>query len=134
MSFRDKDHLCNIISWFFLCFFSNYSWFYSLFSWSGRFIFWFIPRCALLFRLLLLTAQMQWKRFNVSTVGVMLFWISAEAAWTAGWDFIQQFNLEDFWQDGEGFQQENLDSTESCCLYWIIHDHKIRMRCISTRK
>ena len=45
----------------------------------------------------------------------MLFLISAEAAWMAGWDFLQQFDLEDFWQDGEGFQQENLDSTESCC-------------------
>ena len=74
LSFRDKDNLCNIISCFF--FFSNYSWFYSLFSWRGRFIFWFIPRCALLFRLLLLTAQMQWKRFNMFP---LLVWCYSES-------------------------------------------------------
>ncbi len=45
----------------------------------------------------------------------MIFWISAEAAWMAGWDFLQQFNLEDLWQDGEGFQQKTLDSKESYC-------------------
>ena len=36
------------------------------------------------------------ERVYVSTVGVMLFLISAEAAWMAGWDFLQQFDLEDF--------------------------------------
>ena len=60
----------------FCVFFPDYSWFYSLFSWRGRFIFWFIPRCALLFRLLLLTAQMQWKGFNMFP---LLVWCYSES-------------------------------------------------------
>ena len=61
---------------YFMVFFPDYSWFYSLFSWMEHFIFWSIPRCALLSRLLLLTAQMQWTGINMFP---LLVWCYSES-------------------------------------------------------